>query len=46
MTTIRDVLIKTLKHEKPETLYYLEALILVLGVVFWLVRRSEEKGRG
>jgi len=45
VTTIRDVLIKTLKHEKPETLYYLEALILVLGVVFWLVRRSEEKGR-
>ncbi|RPH89990.1 MAG: heme-binding sensor globin domain-containing protein [Desulfobacteraceae bacterium] len=46
VTTIRDVLIKTLKHENPETLYYLEALILVLGVVFWLVRLSEEKGKG
>jgi uncharacterized membrane protein (DUF373 family) len=43
VTTIRDVLIKTLKHENPETLYYLEALILILGVIFWLVRKVEEK---
>ena len=36
-----------LKHEKAglSTLYYLEALIQVLGVAFWLVRRSEEKGK-
>lgn len=43
VTTIRDVLIKTLKHENPETLYYLEALILILGVIFWLVRRAEDR---
>ena len=45
VTTIRDVLIKTLKHENSETLYYLEALILILGLVYWLVYRSEEKGK-
>ena len=37
------MLIKALKHEKPETLYCLEALILILGVIFWLVRGVEEK---
>jgi uncharacterized membrane protein (DUF373 family) len=45
VTTIRDVLIKTLKHDNSETLYYLEALILILGLVYWLVHRSEEKGK-
>ncbi|MBI5586020.1 MAG: phosphate-starvation-inducible PsiE family protein, partial [Deltaproteobacteria bacterium] len=44
VTTIRDVLIKTLKHEEPGPLYFLGALILVLGLVYWLVRRSEEQG--
>jgi hypothetical protein len=33
------------KNEKSETLYSLEALILLLGVVFRLVSRSEEKGK-
>ena len=45
VTTIRDVLIKTLKHDNSQTLYYLEALILILGLVYWLVRRSEDKGK-
>lgn len=42
---IRETLIMTLKNEKAEAQYYLIALILVLGVVFWLVTKAEEKGR-
>ncbi len=40
---IRETLIMTLKSEKPEAQYYLIALILVLGVVFWLVTKAEER---
>lgn len=42
---IRETLIMTLKNEKAEAQYYLIALILVLGVVFWLVTKAEERGR-
>ena len=38
---IRETLIMTLKHESPEQQYYLIALILVLGIVFWLVTKAE-----
>jgi uncharacterized membrane protein (DUF373 family) len=40
---IRDTLIMALKHEAIEKLYYLIALILTLGVVFWLVTKAEER---
>ncbi|HTZ17972.1 MAG TPA: protoglobin domain-containing protein [Dissulfurispiraceae bacterium] len=40
---IRDTLIMALKHESIEKLYYLIALILTLGIVFWLVTRAEER---
>ncbi|HYQ47569.1 MAG TPA: phosphate-starvation-inducible PsiE family protein, partial [Thermodesulfovibrionales bacterium] len=38
---IRETLIMTLGHESTEKQYYLIALILVLGIVFWLVTRAE-----
>ncbi len=40
---IRDLMIITLKHEKIAFSYYLIATILVLGIVYWLVVRVEEK---
>ncbi|HMK56381.1 MAG TPA: protoglobin domain-containing protein [Dissulfurispiraceae bacterium] len=40
---IRDTMIMALKHEAIEKLYYLIALILTLGIVFWLVTKSEER---
>lgn len=42
---IRDALIVTLKHEKVESQYYLIALILVLGIIFWLVTKAEERSK-
>ncbi|BCB95669.1 hypothetical protein JZK55_05910 [Dissulfurispira thermophila] len=44
VTIIRETMIATLKHEKPETIYYLIAAILVIGFVYWLVKRTEDKG--
>lgn len=41
VTTIRETMIATLKHEKPETVYYLVAAVLVIGLVYWLVKRTE-----
>ncbi|GAB4421640.1 MAG: protoglobin domain-containing protein [Thermodesulfovibrionales bacterium] len=41
VTIIRETMIATLKHERPETIYYLIAAILVIGVVYWLVQRTE-----
>lgn len=41
---IRETMIATLKHEKPETIYYLIAAILVIGIVYWLVKRTEDRG--
>ncbi|RMG73383.1 MAG: heme-binding sensor globin domain-containing protein, partial [Nitrospirae bacterium] len=40
---IRDLMVTTLKHEKLELAYYLVAAILILGVVYWLVIRSEAR---
>jgi uncharacterized membrane protein (DUF373 family) len=40
---IRDTMIMALKHEAIEKMYYLIALILTLGIVFWLVTKSEER---
>lgn len=41
VTTIRETMIATLKHEKPETIYYMVAAVFVIGVVYWLVKRTE-----
>jgi uncharacterized membrane protein (DUF373 family) len=40
---IRDTMIITLKHEDIGKLVYFIALILILGIVFWLVTRAEER---
>jgi len=45
VTMIRETMIATLKHEKPESIYYLIAAILVIGFVFWIVTKAEEKGK-
>lgn len=45
VTIIRETMIATLKKESPETIYYLIAAILVIGVVYWLVTRTEERNR-
>lgn len=42
VTMIRETMIATLKHEKPESIYYLIAAILVIGFVYWIVTRAEE----
>lgn len=44
VTIIRETMIATLKHERPETIYYLIAAILVIGIVYWLVKRTEDRG--
>lgn len=43
---IRESLIMTLSHESMEKHYVFIALILVLGVVFWLVTRAENMPKG
>jgi uncharacterized membrane protein (DUF373 family) len=43
VTLIRETMIATLKHEKPESIYYLIAAILVVGFVYWLVVKTESK---
>jgi uncharacterized membrane protein (DUF373 family) len=43
VTMIRETMIATLKHENPESIYYLIAAILVIGFVYWIVTRAEEK---
>src|SRR5512139_177452 len=42
VTMIRETMIATLKHEKPESIYYLIAAILVIGSVYWIVTRAED----
>jgi uncharacterized membrane protein (DUF373 family) len=44
VTMIRETMIATLKHDRPESIYYLIAAILVIGFVYWLVVRTESKG--
>jgi uncharacterized membrane protein (DUF373 family) len=45
VTMIRETMIATLKHEKPEAIYYLIAAILVIGFVFWIVTRAEDRNK-
>jgi len=40
---IRKTMIASIKKETPEVIYYLTAMILVTGVIYWLVRKTEEK---
>lgn len=41
VTMIRETMIATLRHEKPESIYYLIAAILVIGFVYWIVTKAE-----
>ncbi len=43
VTMIRETMIATLKHERPESIYYLIAAIFVIGFVFWIVTRAEDR---
>jgi len=43
---IRESLIMTLSHESMEKHYVFIALILVLGIVFWMVTRAENMPKG
>jgi uncharacterized membrane protein (DUF373 family) len=45
VTMIRETMIATLKHERPESIYYLIAAILVIGFVFWIVTKAEDKSK-
>jgi uncharacterized membrane protein (DUF373 family) len=45
VTMIRETMIATLKHEKPESVYYLIAAILVIGFVYWIVTRAEDRNK-
>jgi uncharacterized membrane protein (DUF373 family) len=42
VTMIRETMIATLRHEKPESIYYLIAAILVIGFVYWIVAKTED----
>ncbi|HTG01391.1 MAG TPA: protoglobin domain-containing protein [Nitrospirota bacterium] len=43
VTMIRETMIATLRHEKPESVYYLIAAILVIGFVYWIVAKAEDR---
>jgi uncharacterized membrane protein (DUF373 family) len=45
VTMIRETMIATLKHDRPESIYYLIAAVLVIGFVFWIVTKAEEKNK-
>ncbi len=45
ITMIRETMIATLKHERPEIIYYLIAAVLVIGFIYWLVTKAEVKRR-
>ena len=45
VTMIRETMIATLRHEKPESIYYLIAAILVIGFVYWIVTKTEDRAK-
>ena len=45
VAVIRETMIATLKHEQSEMMVYLIASILVIGFVYWLVTKGEERLR-
>jgi uncharacterized membrane protein (DUF373 family) len=45
VAVIRETMIATLKHEQSEMMVYLIASIFVIGFVYWLVTKSEDRSR-
>lgn len=45
VTTIREVMIATLKHDSIEFILSLVGAVLVIGIIFWLVKKTEEEKR-
>ncbi len=45
VTTIREVMISTLKHDSIEFIGALVASVLVIGIIYWLVKKTEEEKR-
>lgn len=45
VTMIRETMIATLKHEHAQTIYPLIAATMTLGIVYWLISRTEEKNK-
>jgi uncharacterized membrane protein (DUF373 family) len=45
VAVIRETMIATMKHEQSEMMAYLIASILVIGFVYWLVIKGEERLR-
>lgn len=45
VTTIREVMIATLKHDTIEFIGALIASVLVIGIIYWLVKKTEEDKR-
>jgi len=45
VTMIRETMIATLRHEQPESVYYLIAAILVVGFVYWIVTKTEDRNK-
>lgn len=44
VSVIRDLMVANLDLKVMEKSYYLAGLTLVLGVVYWLIKRTEERG--
>jgi len=45
VAVIRETMIATLKHEQSDMMVFLIAAILVIGLVYWLVIKGEERQR-
>ncbi len=45
VTTIREVMIATLKHDSLEFIGALVISVLVIGIIYWLVKKTEEDRR-
>ena len=43
VTMIRETMIATLRHEQPAFVYYLIAAIFVIGFVYWIVTKTEDR---
>lgn len=45
VTTIREVMIATLRHDSIEFIGSLVASVLIIGIIYWLVKKTEEERR-
>jgi len=43
VTNIREVMISTLKHDSIDFIATLIASVLVIGIIYWLVKKTEEE---